>query len=373
MHKRQRGSTWVYTFKKSGVLAKPLHLTFESEKEGDAYAKRLQAQLDRGIVPDMHLAPATVRTITDLVRHYARDAHLKQKDAGIIETVVKARGSTMVDAITAAWCDDWINEMKREHKFAPATIRAKIGCAARCIDWGMRRGFVNLIVNPLRQLPESYSQYTKLDASLAGGKRVDIERDRRLEPGEHEKILAVIEGGVLARKDRPYVLRYKVAIKSMYLLALETAMRLREMYTLTLDQVQLDKRTVFLEKTKNGDKRQVPMSTVAVKVLQDYLAAREIPETHPDNILFPWWNGQEDHGTLVKMSDYISKFYRGIFEQAGAHDLKFHDLRHEAVSRLFERTALSETEIMKISGHKAHRMIMRYANLRGSDLASKLW
>ncbi len=69
----------------------------------------------------------------------------------------------------------------------------------------------------------------------------------------------------------------------------------------------------------------------------------------------------------------FSKLYAGIFGQAGCADLRFHDLRHEATSRLFEKTKLSETQIMKITGHKSHRMMMRYANLRGSDLAEQLW
>jgi len=58
---------------------------------------------------------------------------------------------------------------------------------------------------------------------------------------------------------------------------------------------------------------------------------------------------------------------------AGCVDLKFHDLRHEATSRVFEKTNLLESEIMKITGHKSHRMMMRCANLRGSKLADKLW
>lgn len=77
--------------------------------------------------------------------------------------------------------------------------------------------------------------------------------------------------------------------------------------------------------------------------------------------------------TLRDTSDYLSKLYISIFEQAGCVDLKFHDLRHEAVSRLFERTTLTETAIMKISGHKSQRMLLRYSNLRGADMASAMW
>ncbi len=46
---------------------------------------------------------------------------------------------------------------------------------------------------------------------------------------------------------------------------------------------------------------------------------------------------------------------------------------HEATSRFFERTKLSDLQIAKITGHKDPRMLSRYANLRGSDLANQLW
>ncbi|QIW89238.1 tyrosine-type recombinase/integrase [Pseudomonas phage 8P] len=363
--------TWQFTFKKKGVLDKPIYLTFDTEAEGDEYARKLEALLDRGIVPTEFKRETRIGTIADLVREYERNAHPSPKDASALNVVVNTRGVTGLKAITAGWVDDWITEMKRVEKIAPATIRARVGALARCTDWGMRKGFLVMPDHPLRTLPDGYAQYSKADIASAGVKREDVERDRRLEPGEYDKILAVIAAGVLARKQRPLTLEYPEAHRCLFVLAVESAMRLREMYTLTLDQVDLAKRTIFLEKTKNGDKRQVPLSTVAAALLREYMAARDLPDGVPADSLFPWWDG--DARTLPKISDYLSKRFLDIFEQAGALDLRFHDLRHEAVSRLFERTNLSESQIMKISGHKSHRMMMRYANLRGSDLAAALW
>lgn len=371
--KRQRGSVWEYTFKRAGVLDKPLYLTFDSEAEGDEYAKRLEALLDRGIVPTEHQAAERVATVNDLVRMFLRDAAVKEKDRAVLDTVCKRKGSARVTEINANWVDNWITDMKRVEKLAPATIRAKVGALARCCDWGMRKGLVMMPDHPLRTLPDGYAQYTELDTALAGEKREDVERDRRLEPGEYEKIEAVIDGGVLPRKQRPYHLEHRHALKCMMTLGLESAMRMREMYTLTLAQVDLPRRTVFLDKTKNGSKRQVPLSSVARATIQEYLEVRAIPDGHLQVALFPWWAGSTATKDLAAVSDFLSKLYIGIFETAGCDDLKFHDMRHEATSRLFERTQLSETEIMKITGHKSHRMMMRYANLRASNLADKLW
>jgi integrase len=371
--KRKRANGWEYVFKRAGVLEKPIYLTFASEEEGDAHAARLEKLLDRGIVPTEYQPENRVRTVTDLIRSYERDAHPTAKDQGALGTIIKSRGATPLLSINAGWVDDWIMEMKRVEKLAPATIRAKVGALARCTDWGMRKGLLLLPDHPLRTLPDGYAQYTKTDAKIAGGARVDVERDRRLEADEFERILSVIDGGVLPRKQRPLQLDDAAGLRCLFILAVESAMRLREIYTLTLEQVDLAKRTVFLEKTKNGDKRQVPLSTVAMATLKRYMAARVKAGLKSSAPIFPWWDGDTRPKNLDSASDYLSKLMISIFEVAECEGLTFHDLRHEATSRLFEKTTLSETQIMKITGHKSRRMLMRYANLRGSELAAKLW
>lgn len=377
--KRCRNGKWEYVVKRAGVLEKPVYLTFDDEGEGDAYVARLEQLLDRGIVPTEHQPERRILTIDDLVRLFARDAHPSDKDVSALNTVVKARGRTHTSSINAGWVDDWITEMKRIDKLAPATIRAKVGAMARCTDWAVRKGHMLMPDHPFRSLPDGYAQYTELDAKLAGVTRVDVERDRRLEPGqdgepdEHVRILATIAGGVLPRKLRPLQLEHQTALRLLYILALESAMRLREMYTLTLDQVRIDQRTIFLDRTKNGDKRQVPMTSVAKAEIEQYLRVRAIPPGRPAELLFPWWDGVSSRRSLHSTTDYLSSLWVSIFQASGCEDLGFHDLRHEATSRLFERTQLSESEIMKITGHKSHRMMMRYANLRGSTLAARLW
>ena len=52
-------------------------------------------------------------------------------------------------------------------------------------------------------------------------------------------------------------------------------------------------------------------------------------------------------------------------------DLHFHDLRHEATSRLFEK-GLNPVEVATITGHKDTRMLMRYTHLRAEDLVGRL-
>jgi integrase len=361
--KRRKGEKWEYVVKRAGILDKPVYLTFASEDEGDEYCRKLEALLDRGIVPSEYQYRPRVLTIEHLARQYLREASVSKKDQEALSMICKTVGAAPCSTIDANWVDDWIARMKRIDRYAPATIRSRVGALARATDWGMRKKLVLMPDHPLRSLPDGYSQYAPGDVAAAGIKRVDVERDRRLEPGEETRIRAVIASGLLPRKMGAYAIAHTEDVLALFDLALETAMRMREMFTLTAEQIDTSKRTIHLDKTKNGDKRQVPLSSVAMRVVSAY-AGKE-------GAIFPWL--AEQKGNLKLTTNYLSKLFRQIFAAAECPNLHFHDLRHEATSRLFERTTLSTEQIMKITGHKSHSMVMRYLKLRGSDLAQHLW
>lgn len=100
--------------------------------------------------------------------------------------------------------------------------------------------------------------------------------------------------------------------------------------------------------------------------------------------LFPWIDEIEaamraknmpllKRKVLERVTVRLSGQFGRFFDAAGCPDLVFHDLRHEATSRLYERTTLSDIQIAKITGHSDPKVLMWYANLRGSDLAERLW
>jgi len=67
----------------------------------------------------------------------------------------------------------------------------------------------------------------------------------------------------------------------------------------------------------------------------------------------------------------VKQAFQNARKRAGIEDLRFHDLRHEAVTRLFEK-GLHPIEVASISGHKDMRMLQRYTHLEASKLAEKL-
>ena len=109
----------------------------------------------------------------------------------------------------------------------------------------------------------------------------------------------------------------------------------------------------FEPDTKNGEARTVPLSTTAVAVL------RALPRAlHGD--LFP--------GVTTEA---VKRSYMRAIRRAGIEGLRFHDLRHEATTRLFEK-GLNIMEVASITGHKDLRMLRRYTHLKAEDLAQKL-
>ncbi len=352
---------------KNKLLPKTLWATFDSHEQAQAYGKQLEALLAQGIVPASLLERTKptqeIWTVSRCIAGYIRNNSVPVSDVKLLDTVRASVATVSTGQLNYDWAEGWIRAMKRAQNLSPSTIRHRHGALARCFDWMLRKHPEIMAQNPLRLLKRGFGTYTDDDnrLAIAAGKKAkrDIERDRRLDSDEEERILGVIE----ARPDE----------KAFFTLALETAMRMRESYTLNVNQVSLAKRTIFLDRTKNGDSRQVPLSSTASALLRDYMAGQAEPIASRDGRLFPFWNGEASVAGLDAATSELSRTFRNIFIDAKVIGLHFHDIRHEATCRLYEKTTLSDVLIAKITGHRSIRMLQRYASLRGSDLAPHLW
>lgn len=370
--KRCRGGTWHFTVRRAGVLPKPLYLSFPTEAEGDEYVARLEALLDRGVVPEEFKQTRHARRdLRSNIRAYI-DAQPITGDDKKLLAVIQERLPKDFDLsqVTFAWATAWVTTLKRQQNLSPSTVRKHVGALSRCLSWLAASG--SIPVNPLKLLPKGYASYTDADTAAvtaAGGTlKEDEERDRRLEKGEEKAIRAILAGAKPKGRQRALELREADSLVLLFDMALETAMRMREMFTLERGQVDLRRHTIFLDKTKNGDRRQVPITTVLAALLKPHMKRGD-----PKTLLFPWWDGHRSPKALARVTSQLSRQYDRIFDAAGAADLHFHDLRHEATSRIYERTNLSDLEVAKITGHRDLRTLKRYANLRASTLAKRLW
>ena len=148
-------------------------------------------------------------------------------------------------------------------------------------------------------------------------------------------------------------------------IALETTMRSSEITSLRLAQVDMAKRVVRLADTKNESARTVPLNKRATDAFRAAL----------ENVLRPAGCTLVvfgEPGKDGKRRPYaFTKVWGELQKKLGMSDLRFHDLRHEAVSRLVEG-GLSDQEVSAISGHKSMQMLKRYTHLRAEDLVGKL-
>ena len=178
-------------------------------------------------------------------------------------------------------------------------------------------------------------------------------RDRRLDATEELALMRAVDA-----HSNP-MLGWIVRI------AVETGMRSGEILGLRLSQVDIKRRIVRLSDTKNDSARTVPLTRNATRVFQEVLSHPLRPRGCA--LLFFGEPGRDGERRPYN----FKKSWNGIKKSLGLADLHFHDLRHEAVSRLVEG-GLSDQEVSAISGHKSMQMLKRYTHLRAEDLVGKL-
>ena len=122
-------------------------------------------------------------------------------------------------------------------------------------------------------------------------------------------------------------------------LAIETAMRRGELLALEWGDIDLERRELLVRQSKNGMPRTIPLSTRAPPTLTNM-------ESDCCEPVFPL------SANAVRLA------FERVRTRAGLNDVRFHDLRHEAISRLFDR-GLTTPQVALLSGHKTCSQLFR--------------
>lgn len=354
------------------LLPKPFFSTFDDEDEARAYASQLETLLDRGIVPAELLEAekrGADRALGSLLADYLARGHVAPTDVAVVELLAIAHKGVRVSHVTAKWADAWVARMKADEVLAPGTIRKRVGSLARALDWHWRTTVDGTPPgNPLRLMPRGYSQYAQ-DAPV---RRVDAARDHRLLPDDEAAVRRSLAGEKQDGKERPLVVSPELVL--LFEIILHTGMRLREAYTLRVDQIDWARWVIRVDGTKGERGRLRPRSVPVVRVLRPLLQAHCAGRA---GLLFPGlWDGSPESKT--RASGRLSQRFATLFAYAGVENFTEHDLRHHATCLWFElrypdgRWIFSEIEICKIMGWTDTKMVVRYASLRGEDLSSRL-
>ena len=321
---RRRKSTWQAQIRRQGHTR--LSRTFRLRADAELWARQAEAELDRGELPvDSRLLRS--HTLADLLKRYAAEVVPRKRSADrevyMLRVILRhSIARVSLQRLTATEIAKY-----RDHRLSLVkgdTVRRELAIVRHCIEVARNEWGFLLPSNPVQQVKMP---------------RAGNPRERRAHPGELEKLLTACEASRC---------RWLPAVIQ---LAVETGMRRSELLAMRWDDLDLEARTVLLRNTKNGFPRTVPLSTRALNVIK----------------------GTPRCGTTVFTisANALRLAWERLRRRAGVLGLRFHDLRHEAVSRFFER-GLNVPEVAMISGHRDPRMLFRYTHPKPEEVAAKL-
>ncbi len=327
---RKHGDKWQARVQRKGQSS--LAKSFNNKADALKWARSVESQVDLGVLAPKQTMP---RLMSVVGRYVEEVTPLKKGESQERYRANQFRKTKLADMSIDKITGEVVAQYRdaRLKDVSPNTVRLELAFLSVVFEqcrkeWGLA------VSNPIRQI-----------RMPKPGKP----RQRRLEAGEEEALLeACRESGA----------HY---LQTFVILAIETGMRFGELANVTWENVNLDKRTIFLSDTKNGSPRTVPLSTRAINAIQ----------SHPRSIngrLFSARSGSIRSAFLIALNKaQASKPDSKVF----LRELRFHDLRHEAVTRLFEK-GLNPIEVGMVSGHKTLSMLQRYTHLRIDQLVAKL-
>ncbi|PZQ76960.1 MAG: site-specific integrase [Variovorax paradoxus] len=305
-----------------------LSKSFPDRRTAELWIAQQELAVARGALPDAAVASTT--TMAVLMQCYLWEVTPTKKGAvqeayhmrPLMESKLAAYTPT---TLTADAVRQWRDERLRTA--APATVNRQLNLLHHVIEhsrkeWGIGAG--NVVSDVSR--PKN-----------ARG------RDRRLSYEEEVRLLAACTASL------------STYLSGVVRLAIETGMRQAELVGLRWELIDLDRAVARLLDTKNGESRTVPLSQTALAVLRGRRDAGQVSG--------PVWPGVTPEA--------VKRAFLKACARAEVSGLRFHDLRHEATSRFFEK-GLNVMEAASITGHKDLRMLKRYTHLDASKLALKL-
>ena len=348
--KNPKGS-WKAVIRKHGwpTVAK----TFRTKRDAEDWARRSEDEMVRGVY--IRRSSSERLTFRSALDRYLAEVTPSKKPATQKAEVLKAKrlrdffGDYSLAAITpelvARYRDERLSERVQRARddgaantIKPNTVRLELALLSHLFTIAIKEWQLGLIQNPVANIRKP---------------RVGAGRDRRL-TGKEEALL----NDAMSNYSNPM-------LGWIFRVAIETGMRSGEISGLKLRQVELERRVVRLTQTKNDGARTVPLSKAAVAVLKD--AVDNPARPRGCDLVFFGEPGRDGRRRPYN----FNKAWMELKKELQIEDLRFHDLRHEAVSRFVE-AGFSDQEVSAISGHKSMQMLKRYTHLRAEDLVKKI-
>ncbi|MBU2836946.1 tyrosine-type recombinase/integrase [Acidithiobacillus thiooxidans] len=324
----QRGKFWRAQIRRSGYPA--LTATFDSKLAAQRWAVEKESEIQKNS-PERLRQRIEMRqfTLNDALDRYEREvlpaksANARKIEPTYCRNLRAVLGPFPLADLDGAHLSRTLRQWDQEKSWSPNTVRLHLallsflfGVARK--EWGMPD-----LVNPV---------------PLVRKPKLPRGRDRRLVGDEESRLLAACS---LTNPE----------LADIVIFAIETAMRQGEIMDLEWRHINWLDHIAYLPETKNGSARLVPLSERAEAVLQ-----RQQARTKDQN---------------DRVWKYTNNGMRAVYnravKRAGIEGLTFHDLRHEATSRLVEK-GIPIMTAQAITGHKSTQMLKRYTHISAQSL-----
>lgn len=340
----KRGDKWRAQIRRAGHPT--VSESFETKADAQKWVRQKDYEIDQ-----MRRVPVGLRTnVAALVDAYLAEMKIKSKASTKLHAIRRLKrdlGHFKLEELNKRAMINFVQQRENEG-VGPATIKADLSYLGTVLRYG------GSIVDAEEAAALCLVQLTAAQNVLRHSKRIaaPIERDRR----PTEKELALLEQAFARRAKRA------TPLWDITLFAIATAMRLGEITRICWADFDEKKRTVIIRDRKDPQKKEGNDQTVPLlsghftwrgKVIDPVELIKQQPKT--SDRIFPW------------AEKSISTLFTRFVGSSGIEDLHFHDLRHDAVSRLFE-AGYDIPQVSQISGHKTWRNLARYTNLRPENL-----
>lgn len=319
--------------------------TFPTKGEAERWARQIEASMDTGKFQS--ISEAEELTFADLAKRFREEfapTHYKSSAWQFkLEKLIDRLKDYALSNITTRVVEHYIrirsqdpdSRYKTDSASTPrvsgATVKTEVDLLSKIFEVAIHKFKIHLpLGNPTVGA-------TKPKSSPS--------RDRRLTDTEREALMREC-----AKSRNPWLL-------TVVKLAVETGVRRKELLEIERKNIHTTRRVAVVEASKQklgkAEHRAIPLSRRAVTALE------ELPESKSD-LAIP-----QAPGTVYKA-------FKNACARAKIEDYTYHDLRHEALSRMGEKGTLSVLEIASISGHKNLQTLKKYVHFQAEKLATKL-
>jgi integrase len=333
---RKRDNSWVADIRRKGY--KSITRSFPTKALAVEWARKTEAEMDAGRFSEEKRQHSI--TLGDLIARYRQEVGevrpFGKNKAAVLAMLQEKLGEKTVAEIDA----DTIN------KFVDERRRAGAGGVTIGIDLTYLGGVLK-IAKTLWKIPVDKDAITEARERLKyiGISMKSRERDRRPTADEIKRLCHYFD-------TKP---RQKVPMSAIIRFAVASAMRAGEITRLRWEDLDQKKRTIVIRDRKHptektGNDQIVPLLGEAFDIV--------MAQPRDGELIFPY------------KESTISTIFPRACQELGIKDLRFHDFRHEGVSRLFEKGYAIE-QVALVSGHRDWKMLQRYTQLRAEDLHAK--